>query len=140
MSSVQWVLIVAVSLSHGQSVVFQSLAQTMSTPKKTRVSLSIAQKLQILDQLKEGKARQKILNDTGIGMRSLERIIKQENELRKAGEGAASLTRKRKRGGKNEEIDEAPGTLLWHEEVVSLKKMSIHSSRGLYTFTRRTRL
>lgn len=121
MSSVQWVLIVAVSLSHGQSVVFQSLAQTMSTPKKTRVSLSIAQKLQILDQLKEGKARQKILNDTGIGMRSLERIIKQENELRKAGEGAASLTRKRKRGGKNEEIDEAVGT--WFAAVRSQKQV-----------------
>ena len=72
-------------------------------PKKSRPCLSVAQKIKILDRLKQGLTRITILDETGIGLhslelkhyreRSIERILQQEEEFRNSG----NLNRKRKR-------------------------------------------
>ena len=72
-------------------------------PKESRPCLSIAQKIKTFNRLKHGITRKTILDETGIGLRSLERIhyrerfieriLKQEEEIRKSG----NLNRKRKR-------------------------------------------
>ena len=88
---------------------------TVATRKKAKTCFSFAQKMKILDRLKEGEARQTTLN---AAMRSLERIINQEKRLRKEGKSSAVPTRKRKCVGVKE-IEEAVSTCF---EVLRSKK------------------
>ena len=97
-----------------------SRATIMSTPKK-RIVLSIGEKIKILDRLKNGETRQSIVTEICIGMRTLERIVSSEAEIRKKSETAASLSRKRKREGKNGDVEEAIGT--WFTIVLNKKQV-----------------
>ena len=67
----------------------------MATPKKSRVNLSISEKLALLDRIKNGEPRQRIVDEKGIGMKTLERWISNENEIRKEAVASPS-SRKRK--------------------------------------------
>ena len=58
----------------GQLPVRQQTRKMATSPKKSRPCLSVAQKIKILDRLKQGLTRKTILDETGIGLRSLERI------------------------------------------------------------------
>ena len=54
----------------------------MATPKKTRITLSVADKFKMLDRIKSGDPRQKLVGELGISMRTLERIVTNEAEIR----------------------------------------------------------
>ena len=58
------------------------LVRQHDTPKKTRVTLSVADKLKMLDRIKAGESRQKLVAEMGIAMRTLERIVANEEEIR----------------------------------------------------------
>ena len=69
-----------------------------------RKTLNISEKVKVLDRLKDGDARETIMRDTGIAQRTLQRIIANEDEIRKSA-ATFSLSTKRKRTGKYDEID-----------------------------------
>ena len=77
-------------------------SEMATTPKKARVNLSIAQKIKILDRLKDGETPKTVFAEIGI-----ERIIQHETEIRNDG---GDLNRKRKRNANNEEVEEAVST------------------------------
>ena len=54
----------------------------MNSPKNTRVRLSLAKKVEFLDQLKEGKSRTEICRLHGIASSTLHNIVKEETKLR----------------------------------------------------------
>ena len=64
--------------------------------KKQRTTLSISDKIKIIDRVKEGEKKETIMKETGIALRTLQRILKSEDEIRKDSI-ALPLTRKRKR-------------------------------------------
>ena len=81
----------------------------MATPKKQYVSLSVNEKLKLLDRIKSGEQRQKIVAETGISKRTLERIVANEAKIR---ESATDIHTSRKRlnsQGKNDEVEDALG-------------------------------
>ena len=49
-----------------------------------RKTLTISEKIKILDRIKDGDARATIMLDTGIKKRTLQRILSTEDEIRKA--------------------------------------------------------
>ena len=51
--------------------------------KKSRVTLSLADKIRILDRLKNGEKKETIMKETKIALRTLQRIVKSEDEIRK---------------------------------------------------------
>ena len=93
----------------------------MATPTKKRIVLSLAEKIAILDRLKAGETRQSLVNETGLSMRSIERFVSSEKKLRLEAESGATPTRKRKRTGKNGEIEEALGA--WFTSVRNQKQV-----------------
>ena len=72
--------------------------------KKKRITLSVADKLKMLDRIKAGEPRQKLVAEMGISMRTLERIVANEAEIRDTAATIPDKSRKRKRTGKNEEL------------------------------------
>ena len=70
------------------------------------VALSISDKVTILDRLKKGEKRDKILSEKKLSLRTLQRIVKDETQIRR---DAASMSpsRKRKRTGRYQDIDDA---------------------------------
>ena len=75
----------------------------MAKKKKIeRVTLSISEKVAILDRLQNGEKKETILTEKGIVRRTLQRIIKAEAEIRKDA-ATMSPSRKRKRTGRYEE-------------------------------------
>ena len=105
---------VSLCMPSGQSPVRHQTRKMATPPKKLSVSLSVAQKINILDHLKDCDNHKTIIAETGIGMHSLERIIQQETEIRNDG---GNLNKKRKRNGNNEEVEEAVST--WFTAVRS---------------------
>ena len=53
---------------------------TMSAPKATRIRLTIAKKVEILDLVRKGKAKKEICQINGIAPSSLSTLIKNEFE------------------------------------------------------------
>ena len=94
----------------------------MATPKKTRITLSVADKLKMLDRIKSGEPRQKLVGELGISMRTLERIVANEAEIRETAATVPDMSRKRKRTGKNEDVESALGS--WFS-VVRNKKQTV---------------
>ena len=92
----------------------------MTTPKKTRVTLSVADKLKMLDRIKAGESRQKLVAEMGIAMRTLERIVANEKEIRQTAASISDTSRKRKRTGKDKDIDSALGS--WFSAVRGKKQ------------------
>ena len=92
----------------------------MASKKTTRVSLSIATKAKILDRVKAGENRQKLIGEFGICLRTLERIVAKESEIRESAATAPDTSRKRKRCGKNSDVDSALGT--WFAAVRNKKQ------------------
>ena len=74
--------------------------------KKSRVTLSLADKIRILDRLKNGEKKETIMKETKIALRTLQRIVKSEDEIRKNSTAMPSA-RKRNRTGQHENVDEA---------------------------------
>ena len=74
--------------------------------KKSRVTLSLADKIRILDRLKNGEKKETIMKETKIALRTLQRIVKSEDEIRK-NSTAMTSARKRNRTGRHENVDEA---------------------------------
>ena len=70
--------------------------------KKKQIVLSTADKLKILDRLKNGETRQSIIKELGIGMRTIERLISNEKAIRHEAETLKDLFRKRKRQSKRQ--------------------------------------
>ena len=81
----------------------------MATPKK-RITLSVADKLKMLDRIKAGEPRQKLVAEMGISMRTLEKIVANEAEIRDTAATIPDKSRKRKRTGKNEDVESALGS------------------------------
>ena len=54
--------------------------KTMSAPKATRIRLTIAKKVEILDLVRKGKAKKEICQINGIAPSSLSTLIKNENK------------------------------------------------------------
>ena len=90
----------------------------MATPKKSKINLLISEKLALLDRIKNGETRQRIVDEKGIGMRTLERWINNETQMRKEAESSPA-SRKRKRTGKHGDVDEA--ALEWFVAVRNQK-------------------
>ena len=92
----------------------------MTTPKKTRVTLSVADKLKMLDRIKAGESRQKLVAEMGIAMRTLERIVANEEEIRQTAASISDTSRKRKRTGKDKDVESALGS--WFSAVRGKKQ------------------
>ena len=92
----------------------------MATPRKTRISLSIADKLKMLDRIKSGEPRQKLVGELGISMRTLERVVANEAEIRETAATIPDRSRKRKRTGKNEYVESALGS--WFSAIRNKKQ------------------
>ena len=92
----------------------------MTTPKKTRVTLSVADKLKMLDRIKAGESRQKLVAEMGIAMRTLERIIANEEEIHQTTASISDTSRKRKRTGKDKDVESALGS--WFSAVRGKKQ------------------
>ena len=91
----------------------------MAKKKKIeRVTLSISEKVAILDRLQNGEKKEKILTEKGIVRRTLQRIIKAEAEIRKDA-ATMSPSRKRKRTGRYEEIDEWFAAVWAHKQILT---------------------
>ena len=91
-----------------------SNAANMANPKK-RITLSVADKLKMLDKIKAGEPRQKLVAEMGISMRTLDRIVANEAEIRDTAATIPDKSRKRKRTGKNEDVESALGS--WFSAV-----------------------
>ena len=50
--------------------------------KKKRINLTTAEKIDILDRIKTGETRQALCNETGVGLRTIERWVHNEKGLR----------------------------------------------------------
>ena len=72
--------------------------------KKKLTTLSISEKVEILDRLKNGEKKENIMKEKKIGLRTLQRIKKAEEDIRR---DAANIlpSRKIKHIGRFEEID-----------------------------------
>ena len=66
----------------------------MATPKRQNVSLSVSEKIKILDRIKSRKQRHRILAEIGMAKQTLENLIANEAKLR---ESASELDTSRKR-------------------------------------------
>ena len=66
----------------------------MATPKKQYDSLSVNEKLKLLDRINSGAQRQKIVAETGISSGTRERIVANEAKIR---ESATEIYTSRKR-------------------------------------------
>ena len=96
-----------------------SNAASMATPKK-RITLSVADKLKMLDRIKAREPRQKLVAEMGISMRTLKRIVANEAEIRDTAATIPDKSRKWKRTGKNEDVESALG--LWFSAVRNKKQ------------------
>ena len=95
-----------------------SNAANMATPKK-RITLSVADKLKMLDRIKAEEPRQKLVAEMGISI-TLERIVANEAEIRDTAATIPDKSRKRKRTGKNEDVESALGS--WFSAVRNKKQ------------------
>ena len=93
----------------------------MATPKK-RITLYVADKLKMLDRIKAGEPRQKPVAEMGISMRTLERIVANEVEIRDTAATIPDKSRKRKRTGKNEDVESALGS--WFRQLETKNRLS----------------
>lgn len=91
------------------------------SPKK-RTSLSVQQKLELLQKVKENN-RNEICKTYGCFPSVLSRIIKEESKLRKLAAENKNTKRKRLRTGKHDNVDRAVAT--WFNEM-RLKNASIN--------------
>ncbi len=90
--------------------IFQKLASTSGK----RCTLSIEQKLEILEALKSKKPDD-VAKDFNIGYSTVKRIRQNEEEIRKKGLNNGNLNRKRKRESPNEEIGET--LIAWSHQM-----------------------
>ena len=74
----------------------------------------------MLDRIKAGEARQKLIGKLGIGMKTLERIVAKEEKIRELAATTTDTSRKRKKTGKHEHIDSALES--WFESVRKQKQ------------------
>ena len=72
--------------------------------KRKQTNLSIADKVKILDRLKNGSKKEDIMTDFKIVHRTLQRIAKSEKEIRQDALSMQS-TKKRKRAGRYKDVD-----------------------------------
>ena len=82
----------------------------LASKNRQRMTLSLANKTKLLDRVKAGEPRQRLIGEAGISLRTLERIVSKESEIREAAATAPHPSRKRKRTGKNDDVDSAWGT------------------------------
>ena len=68
----------------------------MSTPKRKHVSLTFANKIEIIDKVRGGEPRQAVINQHKISMRTLERILAKETEIRELSQQENASSRKKK--------------------------------------------
>ena len=71
----------------------------MASKKGQRTTVSLAEKTKVLDRVKAGRPRQRLIGEAGISLRNLERIVSKESEIREA-----SATGNKKIGKANEKI------------------------------------
>ena len=74
--------------------------------KRKRTNLSIADKVKILDRLKNGSKKEDIMTEFKIVQRTLQRIAKSEKEIRQDALSMQSKN-KRKRAGRYKDVDTA---------------------------------
>ena len=80
------------------------------------------EKIKILDRIKHGEPRQRIVKETGVGVRPIERWLSNEEQMRKEADSGPP-SRKRKRTGKHEDVEEALGKCF---ESVRNQKQIVH--------------
>ena len=73
-----------------------------------------------ITRIKNGESRQNIVDEKGIGMRTIERWITNESQMRKEAESSPA-SRKRKRTGKHGDVDEA--AMEWFEACRNQKQI-----------------
>jgi hypothetical protein len=86
----------------------------MASTSGKRCTLSIQQKLEILEALKSKKAED-VAKDFNIGYSTVKKIRQNEEEIRKIVMNNGNLSRKRKRESPNEEIGEA--LIVWFNQM-----------------------
>ena len=74
------------TLSSVRHAVSHTALRDMATHKKSKVNLSISEKLALLERVKNGERRLKIIDEKGIGMRTIEQWIEKENQVQKKAE------------------------------------------------------
>ena len=75
--------------------------------KRKRTNLSIADKVKILDRLKNGCKKEDIMTEFKIVQRTLQWIAKSEKEIRQDALSMQSTKKKRKRAGRYKDVDTA---------------------------------
>jgi transposase len=101
----------------------------MASTSGKRCTLSIEQKLEILEVLKSKKADD-VAKDFNIGYSTVKKIRQNEEEIRKIVMNNGNLSRKRKRESPNEEIGEA---LYYDIEDMIEKNVSINRTQRKIT-------
>ena len=81
--------------------------QHVYAKENKKKSVKISEKINLLDRMKEGESRQQIVQETGIGLRTIERMVASEADIRMSAATSSPKTMKRKRTGKSEEVDAA---------------------------------
>ena len=81
----------------------------MEAPKKQNVNLSVVEKIKILDRMKSGEQRQKILAETGMSRKTLERMVTNEEKIRESATEIDTSRKRPNRQGKNDEVEDALG-------------------------------
>ena len=64
-----------------KSVSPNSVTETIMLEKRKRTQLTVADKLKILDRMKNGDKREEIMKDYNIVQRTLQRIAKSESQI-----------------------------------------------------------
>ena len=77
----------------------------------------MADKVKMLDRTNAGEARQKPIAEMGTGMRTLERIVAKESEIRETAATAQDASRKLKQTGKHDNVDSALALGSWFRAV-----------------------
>ena len=85
---------------------FSQFEPLIMADKRKRTNLSIADKVKILDRLKNGSKKEDIMTEFKIVQRTLQRIAKSEKEIRQDALSMQS-TKKRKRAGRYKDVDTA---------------------------------
>ena len=85
---------------------FSQFEPLIMADKRKQTNLSIADKVKILDRLKNGSKKEDIMTEFKIVQRTLQRIAKSEKEIRQDALSMQS-TKKRKRAGRYKDVDTA---------------------------------
>ena len=87
---------------------------------RERCPLSLAYRTKLLDRVKAGKPRQRLIREAGISLRTLERIVSKESKIREAAMLPICPENDKNETEKNDDVDSALGT--WFTTVRSQKQ------------------